>query len=59
MNDINNTINFLRKLIINTADKFIEETEVSQHDIEVIDNFADCLLTSIETISAKISKVNK
>ena len=59
MTDINNTINFLRKLIINTADKFIEETEVSQHDIEVIDNFADCLLTNIETISIKINKATK
>lgn len=41
---------YLKKLIIYSADEFINEREVTEDDICLIDNFADFMLQQIDTI---------
>ena len=41
---------YLKKLIIYSAEEFINESEITQEDICLIDSFADFMLQQVDTI---------
>jgi len=53
---MNNKLEFFRQFIIKTADEYIQEFDVTERDIWVIDNYADYMLNSLETILEKGEK---
>ena len=50
-------LEFLKKLIIATADKYIEDRQINVEQINLIDDFADYMLDNIDTLTQNVGKI--